>query len=127
MKLTLPSASFIDRVPDVVAVRCNFCSKQRPAFRAHRITAAQVICDHCLEWHMHAVDFLSGSAPAGCQDCGSTWAMLRDLSPTDEVRLYVVPKDGIYQLLCATCVQRYLPKRADLYRGTQFGKDTLNL
>ena len=44
-----------------------------------------------------------------------------------EVRMYVVPKDGIYQLLCAGCVKPYLPKRKDLYRGTKFGTETLKI
>jgi len=41
--------------------------------------------------------------------------------------MYVVPKDGIYQLLCACCVRPYVGKRADLYAGTRFGKETLKL
>jgi hypothetical protein len=41
--------------------------------------------------------------------------------------MYVVPKDGIYQVHCATCVAAYVAKRADLYKGTQFGSEVLKI
>jgi hypothetical protein len=63
----------------------------------------------------------------GCQGCSATWEFLRDSTLGEEVRLFVVPRDGIYQVLCAACVRVYLPKRADLYGGTQFGAETLKL
>ncbi len=52
---------------------------------------------------------------------------LREVTPGIAVKMYVVQKDGIYQLLCATCCQQYLPKRADLYSGSQFGSEALKL
>jgi hypothetical protein len=108
-------------------IRCNWCSKQKPCFRVHRLQSGQVICDDCLDWHFQALDLLAGKPPRGCQGCGITWEKLRDSTPGVEVRMYVVPRDGIYQLLCRACVRPYLPKRADLYRGTQFGTETLKL
>jgi hypothetical protein len=107
-------------------VRCNFCSKERPEFRVHRLQSNQAICDHCLEWHLHALQFLGGAVPPGCQECGATWEHLCNSTPGVEVRMYVAPKDGIYQLLCARCIRPYTAKRSDLYRGTEFGK-TLKL
>jgi hypothetical protein len=111
----------------IAAVQCHWCSKFRPAFRTHRLLSNQVICDNCLDWHAHALEFLGGHLPAGCQRCQRTWAQLRDEIPGVEVRMYVVPRDGIYQLLCAACVKPYLPKQAGLFRGTKFGKETLKL
>jgi len=99
--------------------RCNWCSRQRPLWRVHQLTSGQNICDHCLEWHIHATDFLNGAVPAGCQACGITWEQMRERTIGDEVRLYVVPKDGIYQLLCRRCVQPYMRKRHDLYEGKE--------
>lgn len=114
---------------NVLAVRCNFCSKQRPSFRVHRLTQAQVICDNCLDWHMHALDLLAGKMPPGCQCCGKTFEQLRVLSPSVEyqIRMYVLPKDGIYQVLCAECVKPYVSKRADLYKDTKFGSEVLKI
>jgi hypothetical protein len=111
-----------------VAVRCHYCSKQLPAWRTHLMSGgAQRICDYCLEWHNTAIEFLAGGAIPGCQGCGATFEFLRDSTLGEEVRMYVVPKDGIYQVLCATCVRGYLPKRADLYKGTAFGTDVLKV
>lgn len=110
-------------VPHVVAVRCNWCSKERPEFRVHRIASGQVICDHCLEWHLAALEVLNGNAPRGCQHCGASWEQLQRATPGHQVRMYVVPKDGIYQLLCATCVRPYTQQRSDLYRNTNYGKE----
>jgi hypothetical protein len=109
-------------VPQVVMVRCHYCSRELPQWRVHHLTRAQTICDHCLEWHNHALEFLAGQIPPGCQACNSSWEFLRDSQIGVEIRMYVVPRDGIYQLLCPTCVQPYIAKRADLYRGTEFGK-----
>jgi hypothetical protein len=106
--------------------RCNWCSKERPAFRVHTLASRQNMCDVCLEWHIHAGDVLAGAVPNGCQECGITWRALSDLTPGAEVRMYVVPKDGLLAVLCRTCVEPYTTKRADLYRGTEFGKH-LNL
>ena len=114
-------------VPHVLAVRCHYCSKQRPEFRIHRLVSHQVICDDCLDWHANALEVLAGGVPRGCQGCGASWAQLRDSTPGVEVRMYVVPKDGIYQVLCAACVRPYTQKRGDLYRGTKFGTETLKL
>ena len=89
--------------------------------------SGQFICEYCLDWHHHAIAFLGGAIPRGCQECGVTWETLREVTPGIAVKMYVVQKDGIYQLLCATCCDQYLPKRADLYKGSQFGSETLKL
>ena len=114
----------------VMAVRCNFCSKERAPYQIHQVgTAGQAICDDCLEWHVHALDVLGGATPKGCQGCGKTWETMQAESPAVEVAVsvFVVPKDGIYQMLCSACSRPYVSKRADLYRGTEFGRKTLKL
>jgi hypothetical protein len=102
-------------------LRCNWCSRQLPRFRVSPMASGQGICDDCLDWHKHAMAFIGGEClPRGCQGCGLTWEVLRDSTVGVEVRMYGVPKDGIYQLLCAACVRPYVARRADLYKGTQF-------
>lgn len=109
-------------VPSLLAIRCFYCSKQRAPWRVHRLDAnAQVICDDCLAWHNKALDFLAGGAIPGCQGCGKSWEVLRDEEPGSRIRLYAVPKDGIYQVLCAVCIGPYVSRRSDLYAGTPFG------
>jgi hypothetical protein len=116
-------------------VKCHYCSRFRPVWRVHRLGSderpAQSICDYCLHWHNAALELLAGRALPGCQNCGLSSETLREiLSQGDaavEVRMYVVPRDGIYQVLCPTCVRPYVAKRADLYRGTPFGTEVLKL
>jgi hypothetical protein len=89
----------------------------------HRLQSNQVICDYCLEWHFHALDFLGGAVPKGCQECGRPWEEIQNPTPGSATRMYVVPKDGIQQLLCESCVLPYAAKRQDIYGNTQFSKD----
>lgn len=117
-------------LPHVIAVRCNYCSRELPEFRVHRITNHQVICEYCLEWHFHALDFLGGEGqPKGCQECGATWEQIQlaETEPGVAGRVFVVPKDGIYQMLCRGCTAPYVGKRSDLYRGTEFGAKILKV
>lgn len=111
----------------LIKVRCHYCSKGLPAWRTHQLTEAQRICDYCLEWHGKAIELLAGRALPGCQVCRATPEFLRDSTPGVEVRMYVVPKDGIYQVLCHTCYRSYAVQRADLYHGTLFGTTDLKL
>lgn len=55
-------------------------------------------------------------------ECGSSWERLKEISGAVEVRMYAVPKDGMYQLLCAKCAAEYVPKRKDIYRECEFGQ-----
>jgi hypothetical protein len=123
-ELTAPARR---KVPGVVAVKCNWCTKFRPKWRIHKLQSNQVICDHCLDWHYHALEFLGGAPPRGCQVCHKTWAHLQDETPDVKIRMYVVPKDSILQLLCRACVLPFLPKQSHLYKGTQFGRDSLKV
>jgi len=109
--------------------RCNWCSRERPRHRVHQLRGhSGIICEYCLEWHLHALDFLGGALPNGCQGCDATRAELAERHPLEmAVRMYVVPKDGILQMLCGDCAGPYIGKRSDLYRGTQFGHNQLHL
>jgi hypothetical protein len=115
-------------VPGVLPVKCHYCSHARPLWRVHRLPGdGQYICDYCVEWHLKAIEFLAGNAMPGCQCCGASWEFLHASTLGVEVRMYVVPRDGIYQILCATCIGPYVSRRVDLYGGTAFGAETLKL
>jgi hypothetical protein len=107
--------------------RCNYCSRELPRFRLHQVTQAQTVCDDCLDWHFHALEVLAGAPPAGCQGCYLSWQELSDRTPGVQVRMYVMPRDGIMQLLCTKCAREYLPARKDLFKGTQFGTEVLKI
>lgn len=133
----------------IFAARCNWCSRFSNPSDLLPFPSGQQMCRRCFEWHYHALGILSGDTPRGCQECGLTMAQLNVLSlpPTTRMygaeaygaeaygakaygakangalRMYVVPKDGIYAVLCLTCKEDYCRKRADLYRGTAFGQE----
>jgi hypothetical protein len=119
------SAIALANVPHLVRVRCHFCSRQKPEWAIHRLGTpdfpAQTICFDCWEWHNTALELLAGRGMPGCQACGLTADVLRDREPGATWRLFVVPRDGVYSVLCAGCVGPYVGKRRDLYRGTAFG------
>ena len=80
-------------------------------------------CWDCYYWHRAALAVLAGCAPPGCQGpCRRSWEDLRREGPGENVRMWVHPKDGIYQLLCGACSDAYERKRLDLYRATRYGR-----
>jgi hypothetical protein len=109
----------------LIALRCNWCSRWRETSRCHTLKSSQVICDYCIEWHCAAMDFLGGAPPIGCQECGISWEKLRAI-PGNRSSIFIVPKDGINQMLCAQCKDAYVLLRSDLYRNTKFG-DSIKL
>jgi hypothetical protein len=112
------------RVPHVIGKRCNWCSKFYPPHRCHTLQTNAVICENCIDWHYNAHAFLGGAPPAGCQVCNATWEELRARDPQSlAVKIYVVQKDNNLQMLCEECISPYTDKRADLYRGTEYGKE----
>lgn len=111
----------------VLTIACHFCSRHHFPYRTHRLQSGQLICDDCMAGHFHALDVLGGAMPQGCQECGLSLASLAHNTPEDELRLYVVPKDGILQTLCKHCAAKYTGKRADLYHGTDYGRNQLKI
>ena len=103
-------------------MRCHYCSRHRTPHEIINIgTGGAKICWNCYEWHVKALGVLAGHPPPGCQECGVTFTQLKEITPGGNVRMYLHPKDGMYQVLCRRCSDRYTPKRLDLYGDTQFG------
>jgi len=108
--------------PVLLTVECHYCSKFRnPAEIIPLGLGGAKMCWHCYQWHQKALAMLSGHPPPGCQQCGVTFAELRLRAGGVDVRMYLHAKDGIYQILCRTCSDNYVPKRRDLYGPTLFG------
>jgi len=102
-------------------VRCRFCGKGRHP-REFIGDPRVAPCWECYQWHIAALTVLAGQLPPGCQGpCQRTWDQLREETPEENVRMFVHPKDGIYQLLCQECSDAYERKRLDLYAGTPYG------
>lgn len=106
----------------VVGVKCHYCSRFRNPKEVLRLTGGPIMCWQCWEWHQEALRMLAGQPPRGCQQCGVSFAALQERAAGGDIRMYVHAKDGIYQILCRTCSDGYVAKRADLYRRTEFGR-----
>lgn len=106
--------------------RCPECSRFRPPGDMMGFGANVRRCRHCQEKHVNNLVIYSNQPPPKeCPDCHRNFDDLADAA--GNVVTAFVPKDGVYQPLCLPCADRYLPKRADLFKGTAFGRKVLNL
>lgn len=114
--------------PRVVKVRCHYCQGFRSPLEVVTMSCNVVMCWRCYEWHQEAlyVQFQQ-RPPKGCQECNLSYAELEARAPDGNVRIVLVPKDGLYQVMCGTCSDAYLPKRVELFKGTQFGQEHLKV
>lgn len=113
----------------VIAGHCNWCSRQVAPSELTEFSTGQAMCQDCRDWHRRALDVLAGIAtPQGCEFCQLTYEQLAALSGSAlAARMFLVPADGVYAWACGPCKDAYCAKRADLYRGTAFGRETLKL
>ena len=105
----------------LILQKCRCCSKHRHP-REFIVNSTIGYCLHCLEWHRHALEALAGNPPPGCSECGITFAELRDREQTDDVRMYIHPREGLYGVFCKPCSDAYERKRLDLYGGTPYAR-----
>ncbi len=108
-------------VPQVLKIRCHYCSQFRDPREVHHLPGGVVMCWNCYGWHQRALRMLAGSPPPGCQACDVTFKELTERSPDGNTRMYLHVKDGIYQVLCTSCSDEYERKRLDLYGDTVHG------
>lgn len=111
----------------IMALRCHWCSQQYPPTHLMAFSSNQLMCRQCYEKHQAALRLLAGQAmPEGCHLCGVPLAVLNGLSNGPTTRMYVINIDQAYAVACGVCKDDYMRKRADLVRGTAYGKE-LNL
>jgi hypothetical protein len=86
------------------------------------LTADVRICLSCYEKHEQALEALSGKREPECQECLKSLTDLAAERGTDTVPMVAHWKDGVYQLLCVRCSDRYEQQRRDLYGETAYAK-----
>ncbi|MFH1110998.1 MAG: hypothetical protein V1790_17635 [Planctomycetota bacterium] len=99
--------------------RCKLCSHYIDPRELIGDVRSGYLCWACHERHNKALKVLCLNPPRGCQECGVTFAHLKQVNP--EVRMKLHYKDAILQVLCLPCSAKYEPKRRDLYGSTQYG------
>lgn len=70
--------------------------------------------------HLEGLHLLNtGTPPDGCHECGRPAS--ESLTPEGKNALYLHMKDGLYQVLCRACSDRYEVLVKDRYRDTPYG------
>lgn len=103
--------------------RCRRCSKWRAPEEFVAGGSTVGYCLHCYERHRDALNvLLHGGVPAGCAECGLTFAHLAELCAPADPRMYLHFIEGLYAFLCKPCSDAYERKRLDLYGDTPYGR-----
>ena len=112
-------------VPIIVSVKCHSCQQFYDPREV--ISVANVhTCQKCWEWHEKAIQQLV-TATGGCPECRRSHDEIGRDYPNGEPEYVLVPKDGIYQLLCRRCEEAYALQRKEMFVGTEHGADVLKL
>ena len=101
--------------------QCPQCSRH---CAPEELVGTQPRCYRCQDWSERAAHVID--AAAGCQECLASWQQLRERAPGADVKVYVVPSDGIYKVLCRPCCDDFVRKSRFLYAGTAF-RETMKL
>jgi len=110
----------------VIAARCRFCSQACDP-REFAGNPATYPCWNCYQTHLKALALLQGSLLQGelrCKVCNVGQEELGARRAHGDIpgsRMFMHPKDGIYQELCGRCSDRYERQRLDLYGDTPYG------
>ncbi len=97
--------------------QCPQCGRYCPP---EELKGTQPRCYDCQDWHERTVNVIEASI--GCHECKKTWIELRDSGTGAEMKMYVVPRDGTYQVLCRPCCDEFVRLSRALYAGTAFAE-----
>lgn len=109
----------------VIGERCPYCQKFRSPLDFIHQPGGVKICTACEQRHVEALQALqSGRFLGECSECGTSYADLKDrkrCGPLGQMAVHF--ENGKYRVMCLPCHAAYVPKRAELYRETEFGRD----
>ena len=103
----------------LILLRCHYCSTFCHPKEFVNLGESMLMCWNCRELQTKQVEAFD--PPALCQACNRSFEQIAADTIGDQVRMYPVWKDGVYQVLCAQCEARYVQSRKDLYGATRFG------
>lgn len=104
----------------VIGEQCPYCTKFRSPLEIIRMAGGAKICVHCEQRHQEALDALSTGVFQGeCSECGKSPEQLRESDPSGRMAVHF--ENGRYRAMCLECDKTYVPKRRELYGGTEFG------
>lgn len=108
----------------IISEVCPYCRKPRsPRDLIHVLT--WTICVDCQERHLAALEGLAtGKYTGECSECARPVEEIRLMQGDGDtgVRMAIHFENGIYRPMCLQCDSAYVPKRSDLYGGTEYWK-----
>jgi hypothetical protein len=103
----------------IIGETCDYCSKFRSPLDIIPMAGGAKICVHCEQRHLEALNALStGTFTGECSECGKKGDELRSADGSMAIHF----ENGRYRAMCGECDRKYVPKRGDLYGGTEFGR-----
>ena len=101
----------------IIGELCPYCQKHRSPLDIIHMPGGAKICVSCRQRHVEALEALStGNFLGRCSECDRDWTELR--SATGQMAIHF--ENGFYRPMCGPCNALYVPKRRELYKGTQF-------
>lgn len=99
-----------------VPIKCPRCQRFSPA--EEFVGAGHgFYCWRCYEKHMTMLAEFRGVTQ--CYECQVKVVGDR---PGEQLTCRLVPKDGVYQLLCELCFDKWMRLVPEMFKGTPFGK-----
>jgi len=109
----------------IIGEKCPYCTKFRSPLEIIHQPGGVKICMPCEQRHLEALAAISsGEFNGSCSECGRNAEQLREekrCGPTGAMAVHF--ENGKYRALCITCDALYVPKRAELYAETEFGRE----
>ena len=106
----------------IIGEKCPYCSKFRSPKDIIPMMGGAKICVDCERRNVEALEALSkGRFTGECSECGRSADALKAqhrCGPRGEMAIHF--ENGRYRAMCLVCDRSYVPKRLDLYGGTEF-------
>lgn len=108
----------------IIGEQCPYCTKHRSPLDFIRQPGGVKICTECEQRHLEALQSLqTGQFSGECSECHMQAEELvaqRRCGPLGQMAVHF--EGGKYRMMCIPCNKTYVPKRAELYGETEFGK-----
>jgi len=108
----------------IIGEQCPYCTKFRSPLEIIHQPGGVKICIPCEQRHLEAMQSIAtGQFLGDCSECGTKADELkaqRKCGPRGEMAVHF--ENGKYRVMCIPCNRTYVPKRAELYGQTEFGK-----
>lgn len=106
----------------IIGEACPYCTKYRSPLDLIHMPGGAKICTQCEQRHQEAMTALStGQFTGRCSECDRDHLELRAQNrcgPQGQMAVHF--ENGKYRVMCLPCNQLYVPKRRELYKGTEF-------